>query len=78
MSATLTSARSASDGGATLRLIYLRGSKELIRQRMQSRENHFMPTALLDSQFASLEEPTNAIFAEIDDPVPVIAEKVQS
>ncbi|HBK08502.1 MAG TPA: gluconate kinase [Acetobacteraceae bacterium] len=38
-------------------LVYLRGSKELIRERMMARKDHFMPTALLDSQFAALEEP---------------------
>jgi gluconokinase len=38
-------------------LIYLRGSKALIAERMQARTKHFMPSALLDSQFATLEEP---------------------
>jgi gluconokinase len=38
-------------------LVYLRGSRELIENRMQARKGHFMPAALLDSQFATLEEP---------------------
>ena len=38
-------------------LMYLRGSKELIAGRVKARKNHFMPPALLDSQFATLEEP---------------------
>ena len=38
-------------------LVYLRGSKALIGARMQARKDHFMPPALLDSQFATLEEP---------------------
>ena len=38
-------------------LVYLRGSKALIAERMQARKGHFMPPALLDSQFATLEEP---------------------
>ena len=38
-------------------LVYLQGSKDLIGQRMASRKGHFMPPALLDSQFAALEEP---------------------
>jgi gluconokinase len=38
-------------------LIYLRGSKDLIAGRMAGRKGHFMPPALLDSQFATLEEP---------------------
>ncbi len=40
-------------------LVYLRGSRELIGARMASRQHHFMPTALLDSQFATLEEPAD-------------------
>lgn len=38
-------------------LVYLKGSRALIGARMASRQHHFMPTALLDSQFATLEEP---------------------
>lgn len=38
-------------------LVYLRGSRELIGQRMAARQHHFMPPSLLDSQFATLEEP---------------------
>ena len=39
-------------------LVYLKGSHELIRGRMAGRHEHFMPAALLDSQFATLQEPT--------------------
>jgi gluconokinase len=48
----------------TLVFVYLKGPKELIRQRMEARE-HFMPPALLDSQFATLEEPKEAIVIDI-------------
>lgn len=37
-------------------LVYLKGSEELIRQRMANRA-HFMPPSLLASQFVTLEEP---------------------
>ena len=39
-------------------LVYLKGSRDLIHQRVAARHEHFMPIALLDSQFATLEEPT--------------------
>jgi gluconokinase len=39
-------------------LVYLKGSQERIRRRMIARHEHFMPVALLDSQFATLQEPT--------------------
>jgi gluconokinase len=44
-------------GRADVTLVYLKGSHDLIRQRMAARHEHFMPVALLDSQFATLEEP---------------------
>lgn len=48
---------SGDDEEGVLRVVYLKGSKELIGSRMVARQGHFMPTALLDSQFATLEEP---------------------
>lgn len=35
--------------------VHLTGSRELIESRMSQRQGHFMPTALLDSQFATLQ-----------------------
>lgn len=46
------------DGRPDVRLVYLQGDKSLIAGRMARRTGHFMPPALLDSQFATLEEPT--------------------
>ena len=46
------------DGRPDVRLVYLQGDKPLIAGRMARRTGHFMPPALLDSQFATLEEPT--------------------
>ena len=39
-------------------LVYLQGSHDLLTERMRGRTGHFMPPSLLDSQFATLEEPT--------------------
>lgn len=39
-------------------LVYLKGSYGLIHRRMAARHEHFMPVALLDSQFAALQEPS--------------------
>jgi carbohydrate kinase (thermoresistant glucokinase family) len=39
-------------------LVYLKGSRDLIARRMAARQGHFMPTALLDNQFATLQEPS--------------------
>ncbi|MET8221112.1 gluconokinase [Streptomyces hirsutus] len=42
--------------------VHLTGDRALIEDRMSHREGHFMPTALLDSQFATLQplEPDEA------------------
>jgi gluconokinase len=46
-----------------VRFVYLRGSKELIRQRLKERRGHFMRSDMLDSQFDVLQEPDAAIVA---------------
>jgi len=51
-------------------LVYLRGSKSVIAGHVAARTGHFMPPALLDSQFATLEEPgpdENPIIVDIGD-----------
>lgn len=35
--------------------LHLNGSREIIRQRLESRTSHFMPPGLLDSQYEALE-----------------------
>lgn len=40
-----------------MRLVYLRGTRELLSARISGRQHHFMPVKLLDSQLATLEEP---------------------
>ena len=40
-------------------VVLLQGSKDLIKERMEKRQEHFMPTNLLDSQLETLEEPKN-------------------
>lgn len=37
--------------------LHLEGDQPLIRDRMNAREDHFMPPSLLDSQYATLENP---------------------
>ena len=44
--------------------MHLRGSIELIRSRLAARKHRYMPASLLESQFAALEPPQDAI--EID------------
>ena len=49
-----------------LQFIYLEGSFELVKSRMEKRKSHFMPVELLKSQFETLEPPENAIIVSIE------------
>ena len=49
---------------AKVQFIYLKGSYEVILERMQSR-NHFMKPAMLQSQFAALEEPAGVPWIDV-------------
>lgn len=44
--------------GGGLAFVFLKGSRDLLLARMAARENHFMPVSLLDSQLATLEDPS--------------------
>jgi gluconokinase len=44
-------------GRVAVRLVFLKGSKALIADRLSRRSGHFMPPGLLESQFNTLEEP---------------------
>jgi len=40
-----------------VRLVFLKGDRDLIARRIAARADHFMPSTLLESQFAALELP---------------------
>jgi carbohydrate kinase (thermoresistant glucokinase family) len=40
-----------------VRLVFLKGDRDLIGRRIAARADHFMPTTLLESQFAALQVP---------------------
>jgi len=44
--------------GLPIRFLFLQGDASLIGGRMQARSGHYMPVSLLDSQFATLEDPS--------------------
>lgn len=68
-------------GHSDVTLIWLKGSYDLIRRRMASRQGHFMPMALLASQFATLEEPTadeHPIIVDVSgSPAEIVAEIIR-
>ena len=62
--------------GLHVKLIYLRGSQELIASRLRQRTHHFAGEAILDDQFAVLEEPRNAVVGDIGPPPDEIVEGI--
>jgi len=48
-------------GPQNFKLVYLKVSKKTALKRIRSRQGHFMPYSLVDSQFAILEEPQKSI-----------------
>jgi gluconokinase len=51
--------------GPDVKLVYLKGSYELLKQRLHARTGHYAGEQLLASQFADLEEPTDAIIVDV-------------
>lgn len=54
--------------GLPVQYIYLKGSFELIRSRLKDRHGHFAGESILANQFEVLEEPENAILADVTPP----------
>lgn len=52
-------------GHPRVKFVYLKGSFDLLHERMSARRGHFMPTGLLQSQFEALEEPTDAFVVDV-------------
>ena len=50
---------------ASVKVVYLKGSKEMIAERLLHRSGHFMNPDLLQSQFDTLEEPRDAIVVDV-------------
>ena len=62
-------------GLENVRWVHLTGSFELIKQRIDAREGHYMTAKLLESQFAALEAPSDAIIIDVSaEPEPLAAQ----
>ena len=62
--------------GEPITFVHLSGEKELIMSRIGVREHEYMPTSLLDSQFATLEVPgedENVLTLDIDQSIDALA-----
>ncbi|WP_414571922.1 gluconokinase [Nostoc sp. CCY 9925] len=61
-----------------MKLVYLKGSYELIQKRLLERHNHYMSDKLLDSQFNTLEEPLDTIYIDAIETPQVIVQNIRT
>jgi len=47
------------------KLVYLKGTHDLLRERLHARKGHYATEQILTSQFADLEEPADAITMDV-------------
>ncbi len=62
--------------GLPITWVYLKGSAQLIRSRLQHRTSHFMKADMLASQFDAMEEPSHAIVVDISQPPDAIVQQI--
>jgi gluconokinase len=61
------------------RIVYLRGTYDVMRQRIEFRHGHFAGQDILAGQFADLEEPPNALALDVSrSPQQLAAEVISS
>ena len=48
-----------------VKLVYLKGEFQLISERLEERQDHFMKSGLLESQFSAMEEPDEAVTMDV-------------
>lgn len=65
-------------GRDDVRVVHLSGDYRLILDRLQQRQGHFMRPAMLESQFATLEAPTDALTVSVDDTPDAIVATIRS
>ncbi len=59
--------------GLRVQWVYLKGDREILRQRIEKRTGHFAGSQLLDSQFEALEEPNGALVVDVrEDPDTIV------
>lgn len=61
-----------------VKLVYLRGSFDLIAKRLASRQGHYMNPHLLRSQFDALEEPADGLIVDASFPVAEIVKQIRT
>lgn len=64
------------EGLHTLRIVFLKGDPATLQERLDHRVGHFMPTTMLPSQLAALEEPADALIVNAALPPNVLLQQI--
>jgi gluconokinase len=62
--------------GIDMRVVFLRGTYDQMRQHIEARHGHFAGEAILAAQFADLEEPQDALILDVSHPPDELAAAV--
>ncbi|HXY00504.1 MAG TPA: MFS transporter [Candidatus Limnocylindrales bacterium] len=62
--------------GLDVTVVYLKGSQELIAERLRRRTDHFAGEVILEDQFAVLEEPRDAVVVDIAEAPEQVVEEI--
>jgi gluconokinase len=65
-------------GHPRVAFVFLRGDHDLIQRRLNRRRDHYMPSALLQSQFAALEPPEDALTVDITQTPAAIVREIRA
>ena len=65
------------NGGADVKVVYLKGTYDIIHRRLGLRQGHFATEKLLASQFAILEEPEEGIAVDVEQSPADIVEEIR-
>ena len=69
--------RDAIARGLPVRFVFLSADADVLRARLQRRTDHFAGVALLDSQLATVEEPSNALTLDATLPVDALVARMR-
>ena len=64
-------------GDDRVQVVYLKGNRELLQQRLQQRQGHYMNPDLLQSQLETLEAPIDGLQVDTDQPPEAIVQVIE-
>lgn len=61
-----------------IKIVYLKSTPEILRQRLRARRGHFMTERMLASQLAALEAPEDAVTVDADRPPAEVVTEIRA